>query len=62
MFVQRYHDAYINEMKMFVDSLLNDKPVVASGKDVIMAQRAAIAAQKSIETGLPQKVDTNFSL
>ena len=62
MFVQRYRNAYINEMKAFVNSILNDEPVVASGQDVIMAQRAAIAAQKSLETGLPQKVDTNFSL
>ena len=61
-FQQRYKPAYIAEMRKFVDSILNDAPLAATGKDVIMAQRAANAAQKSIDTGLPQKVDTNFQL
>lgn len=62
MFQERYKPAYLAEMKAFVHSLLNDEPVVAEGRDVIMAQRAAVAAQKSIETGEPQKVDTHYPL
>lgn len=62
MFQERYKPAYLAEMKSFVQSLLNNEPVVAEGRDVIMAQRAAVAAQKSIETGLPQKVDTRYPL
>ncbi|KRL38362.1 inositol 2-dehydrogenase [Liquorilactobacillus uvarum] len=62
IFVQRYHEAYIAEMKAFINSLLEDKPVVATGEDVIMAQRAAIAAQESMKTGNPVKVNTHFSL
>ncbi|KRK41028.1 inositol 2-dehydrogenase [Loigolactobacillus bifermentans] len=62
MFQERYRPAYIAEMKKFAQSLLNGEPLVAQGEDVIMAQRAAVAAQKSIETGLPQKVDTTLSL
>lgn len=62
MFQERYKPAYLAEMKSFVQSLLKNEPVVASGRDVIMAQRAAVAAQKSIETGLPQKIDTTYPL
>ena len=61
-FVERYKNAYIAEMKAFVNSIINDTPVVASGEDVIMAQRAAIAAQKSLDTGKPVQVDPHFSL
>ncbi|AKP68464.1 oxidoreductase [Companilactobacillus ginsenosidimutans] len=62
MFQKRYKEAYTEEMKAFVDSILNDTPLVAQGSDVIMAQRVANAAKKSLDTGLPQKVDTTFSL
>ncbi|MCP0887019.1 inositol 2-dehydrogenase [Ligilactobacillus sp. WILCCON 0076] len=62
VFQERYRPAYIAEMKAFVKSLLLNKPVVAEGLDVIMAQRAASAAQKSLETGLPQKVDASYPL
>lgn len=61
-FPQRYKEAYTIEMKKFVKSILEDAPLVATGEDVIMAQRAANAAQRSIDTGVPQKVDTEFSL
>lgn len=61
-FVQRYKDAYTIEMQAFVATLLNGAPLVASGEDVVFAQRAANAAQESIRTGLPQKVDTSFNL
>jgi len=62
IFKERYHEAYLAEMYAFVSSILNDEPLVAEGRDVIMAQRAAIAAKKSLETGLPQKVDTTDPL
>lgn len=61
-FVQRYKDAYTIEMQAFVATLLKGAPLVASGEDVVFAQRAANAAQESIRTGLPQKVDTSFNL
>ncbi|GEP22990.1 inositol 2-dehydrogenase [Lentilactobacillus diolivorans] len=62
IFTQRYKEAYTIEMKAFVQSLLNGAPLVATGEDVIMAQRAAIAAQKSIKSGKPVKVDPVFKL
>lgn len=61
-FVQRYNAAYTIEMQAFVATLLEGVPLVASGEDVVFAQRAANAAQESIRTGLPQKVDTSFNL
>ena len=62
IFKERYREAYTAEMKAFVRSILKDEPLVAEGRDVIMAQRAAVAAKKSLETGLPQKVDTSYPL
>lgn len=61
-FPQRYKRAYYLEISKFVNSLLNGTPLAATGEDVVMAQRAAVAAMKSIETGLPQKVKTGFEL
>ncbi|MGX4670403.1 inositol 2-dehydrogenase [Cerasibacillus sp. JNUCC 74] len=60
IFTERYREAYIAEMRFFIDALLNDGPLLATGEDVIMAQRVAVAAQKSLETGLPVKVDTTL--
>lgn len=62
IFSQRYRQAYILEMKSFVKSLLQDKPLIATGDDVIMAQRAAVAAQKSLKTNKPVKVNPIFKL
>lgn len=61
-FPERYKRAYYLEIHKFVDSLLNGTPLAATGEDVVMAQRAAVAAMKSIKTGLPQKVKTGFKL
>lgn len=57
IFTKRYKDAYINEIKFFIRSIVLDEPVVCSGEDVLLAQRVAIAAQKSLNSGLPVKVE-----
>lgn len=57
MFQVRYTDAYKNEVRMFADSILNNKEIVCEGLDALKAQRIGIAAQKSLETGLPVKID-----
>ena len=57
MFQVRYTDAYKNEVKMFANSILNDEPIVCVGLDALKAQRIGIAAQKSLETGQPVKID-----
>lgn len=57
IFNERYRDAYMEETRFFVRALLDGTPLLATGEDVIMAQRAAVAAQRSLETGEPVKVD-----
>nr|WP_295974571.1 inositol 2-dehydrogenase [uncultured Bacillus sp.] len=61
IFTVRYTQAYINEVKFFAHSVINDEPVVCSGEDVLLAQRVAIAAQKSLESGLPVKVEQGIN-
>jgi len=57
IFTERYKEAYINEVKFFADSILNNAPIVCTGEDVFIAQQVAIAAQKSLELGQPVKVN-----
>lgn len=62
IFMSRYHEAYLNEIHSFVNAVIEDKAVVATGIDAIMAQRAAIAVDQSIKLGKPIKVDPTFEL
>ncbi|KON86396.1 oxidoreductase [Sporosarcina globispora] len=56
-FLERYNDAYIREVKEFFDAIENDSETTCNFVDGIMAQRIAMAAKKSLETGLPVKVE-----
>ncbi|EST89136.1 inositol 2-dehydrogenase [Vagococcus lutrae] len=62
IFMERYQQAYDTEVRLFVKAILDNEPLIATGMDVIMAQRAAVAAQKSIETGKPVAVDTSYPI
>lgn len=62
IFTERYHEAYVDEIKSFVDAVQNDKKVVADGVDAVFAQRAAIATDESIKTGKPVQLDTKFDI
>lgn len=55
-FLQRYMDAYYNELVAFFEAVLNDTPVGCSFEDGIRAIRLAEAAKKSLETGEKVKV------
>ena len=46
-FMDRYLDAYANEMKVFCQSVIEDKEPPANGHDGLMAVAIAIAAKKS---------------
>ncbi|WP_062234568.1 inositol 2-dehydrogenase [Fictibacillus sp. FJAT-27399] len=56
-FLERYTQAYIDEVSEFAEAILYDKPVVCSGFDGLQAQRIAKAAKKSLETGVPVLLD-----
>lgn len=54
-FLKRYEEAYMNETIAFVDSVVNDTPVPASGWDGRAAMVMALAAKKSLNEGRPVK-------
>jgi len=54
-FMDRYERAYRNEVSVFVDCLLNNKPMPTSGRDGRAAMVIARAAKKSLDEGRPVK-------
>ncbi|ARP42936.1 Inositol 2-dehydrogenase [Geobacillus thermodenitrificans] len=56
-FLERYTQAYIHEVAEFVKAILHNEPVICSGFDGLQAQRIAEAAKKSLETGVPVKLE-----
>ena len=55
-FLERYNDAYIKEVQEFFKAISNDEEVTCNFEDGIMAQRIAMAAKESLDTGKPVKV------
>lgn len=55
-FLERYNDAYIKEVQEFFRAISNDEEVTCSFEDGIMAQRIAMAAKESLDSGKPVKV------
>lgn len=55
-FIERYKDAYIAEIREFIDSILNDREPTVSGRDGLEPVLIGIAAKKSLEEGRPVKV------
>lgn len=46
-FMERFGDAYLTQLKDFIDNLLNDKPPAITGKDAIATLKIGIAATLS---------------
>lgn len=55
-FLERYEEAYLNEIIAFFEAISHKTPIACTFEDGIMAQYIAQAAKKSFETGLPVKV------
>ena len=55
-FMDRYLDAYANEMKIFCDCVINNKPVPVGGKDGLMSVVIALAAKRSYLEHRPVKL------
>ena len=53
----RFREAYVEEMKSFIKSILNDTEPEVSGFDGLAAVKAVIAANRSIKTGRPVELD-----
>lgn len=48
-FMDRYTDSYYNEIKAFVDSLVENKPITVTGEDGKIPVLIALAAKKSLK-------------
>ncbi len=55
-FMDRYAKSYLNEMMLFIDSLVNDTPSPVGGADGVQATLIASAAKMSMELGRPVKL------
>ena len=56
-FMDRYLEAYANEMKIFCDAVINDKELPVSGNDGLMSVAIALAAKKSHLENRPVKLN-----
>jgi len=56
-FMDRYKDAYIEEIKAFCDSILNDTEPLVTGKDGLEPVIIGLAAKKSLAEGRPIKIE-----
>ena len=57
-FLSRFADAYLAEVRDFVDNILKDRPVRVSGREGIRALEIAIAAENSHVSGRPAQVQS----
>ena len=56
-FLERYTPAYVNEVKAFVDCVLNDTPPPVSGIDGRIPVVMGLAAKRSLAEGRPVRLD-----
>jgi myo-inositol 2-dehydrogenase/D-chiro-inositol 1-dehydrogenase len=56
-FMDRYAESYLGEMKMFIDAVVNDKPVTVTAGDALAASKIAVAARISMEEQRPVSMD-----
>jgi myo-inositol 2-dehydrogenase/D-chiro-inositol 1-dehydrogenase len=55
-FMDRYIEAYSNELKAFCDAVSGDKPVPVGGVDGLMSVAIGLAAKRSVAEGRPVKM------
>ncbi|HSL19317.1 MAG TPA: inositol 2-dehydrogenase [Methylomirabilota bacterium] len=57
-FVARYRDAFVAELRSFVEAVSAGDPVVATADDALAAVRAAAAARASLASGRPVRLES----
>jgi myo-inositol 2-dehydrogenase/D-chiro-inositol 1-dehydrogenase len=55
-FLERYTEAYREESRLFIDSLVNGTPLPVDGNDGLQAERIALAAKLSLQLCRPVKM------
>lgn len=56
-FMDRYAESYLAEMKMFIDALVNNKPITVTAEDALAATKIAVAAKLSMEEQRPVRIE-----
>ncbi|MDR0597231.1 MAG: inositol 2-dehydrogenase [Treponema sp.] len=56
-FLERYKQAFVDEMAGFADAVLNDRPVAVSGEDGLATMYAALAALTSLKEKRPVSIE-----
>lgn len=56
-FLERYEAAYIEEVRQFVDCIRSGEPLAVSGADALAAERIAHAAKRSLQLGVPVRME-----
>ena len=59
-FMDRYLEAYVNEMKVFCQAVINDLALPVSGDDGLKSVVIALAAKKSVQENRPVKLNEIF--
>ncbi len=54
----RFKDAYLDEMRSFIASVIEDKPTLVTGQDGLAAVEAVAAANRSLKTGTVEEVSS----
>ncbi|MDR2232547.1 MAG: inositol 2-dehydrogenase [Tannerella sp.] len=55
-FMDRYLEAYSNELKAFCDAVVNNRPVPVGGPDGLMSVAIGLAAKKSVSESRPVRI------
>lgn len=56
-FLERYMDAYVNEMQQFINCLVNDTEVPVGANEGLYSVLVGLAATKSLKEGRPVKIE-----
>jgi myo-inositol 2-dehydrogenase/D-chiro-inositol 1-dehydrogenase len=56
-FMDRYVDSFTDELRAFVESVVQDKPTPVTGMDGRVPLVMAVAARKSYEEGRPVRLE-----
>lgn len=60
-FLERYKESYIDEIKCFIDSIVEDAEPAVTGLDGLKPVLIGLAAKESLETGKPVKVASKMT-
>jgi myo-inositol 2-dehydrogenase/D-chiro-inositol 1-dehydrogenase/scyllo-inositol 2-dehydrogenase (NAD+) len=52
----RFKDGYLEEMRSFITSVIDDRPTLVTGQDGLAAVQAVVAANRSLKSGAAEEV------